>query len=313
MVSPERQIKESLEVSPNKTIKCCFVIVTCCIIWLTILASIILIMNHCSQNTATHSINNSSAGCIIDTITTPNHDININMDSAGIVFNNKDEHKLSSIEINTPEQSGFLDSIIYNLTLAVNSINNVLTSGSILIAILTLFIGLVGFFAYHSLKEEVRNDLAKSDKIINQKVSEITQLENNIVTFKNDINERIKQIEHFKTLMINLARYSNKSFDYLLLTTLYNVADRINDEDLRDKVFHDFSIISLYRKDLYFDDKESAELLQRKKEAIEYLIQTASEDDIKEFESILQDETDNEIRRKIIELITSVKKLKNKS
>lgn len=187
----------------KKTIKWCFIIATICICLLTIIAGYIIISNQNSQNTANSLIHTAQLVCNTDSVsksyTEPaidnNNKVFKNADSTDTSLNNVNKHTVSNNESQKQETSGILDSVVYNLTLAVNSVNNVLTSGSIFIAILTLFIGLVGLFGYHSLKTDVKEELDKTISTVDEKNKDlnddIDKKVNNVLNEIVDINHTI--------------------------------------------------------------------------------------------------------------------------
>lgn len=346
----------------NLFVKICFALVTLCIVGLTVIAGYILISNHKSQiighdlvqDVAISYDKNSKE---IDS----KNSINNNSDSIGMTVINNDEHRVVNTELNLPEPSGLIDSIISELTLAVNSVNNVLTSGSILVAILTLFIALVGIFAYHDLKIDVRDELNKTNNLFNKNIQEA---KDSIITYKNVINSRLKEaqdkqksdiensnqiiedfknginnmvkeaqdkqtssfenfttvlnnfkieiknrIEHieiFNASMVAQFRFFNKSIDYLY-DVLSTLTEKLDDPLLRDMLFHDFYINTLYRYDIDPDSKESKAILHHKKAAIEFLKDKGTIEDIKDLEIVAENEPNEEIKQKIYELIGIIK------
>lgn len=210
----------------KKTIKWCFIIATFCICILTLIAGFILISNLNSQNTTNKLIRNAPLICNTDSVSEKNN----------MVFKNAEYSDTSIININKnseaqkTEPSGILDSVVYNLTLAVNSVNNVLTSGSIFIAILTLFIGLVGLFGYHSLKTDIKEELEKTIINVDEKNKELNA----------DINEKNKnlkiEIEKIKTTIDDCCDKSRHD-----IKDLTNRLDRIRqqiNEDIQVKTLN---------------------------------------------------------------------------
>lgn len=121
------------------------------------------------------------------------------------------EKTTTSIGSNNPAS---LDSIVFNLTLAVNAINNVLSGGAIALGILTLFIGLVGLFGFNTLRDSIREYTEKHNKETQDSIDEIktrinnafnefainqnTRLDNHnnsIASFIDDINTRFNNFE----------------------------------------------------------------------------------------------------------------------
>ena len=330
------------KISPirNGLIKACFIIATLCIAWLTYLASEILITYHQSQSNVSFTIEQAAGYHHADSVDIrPKHEINYSSDSSGISVLNVDDHKILNTELNLSEPSGLLDSIVYNLTLAVNTVNNILTSGSILIAILTLFIALVGIFAYHDLKNDIQEKLDKGktdvqkilgnekterekfvttvnetlcEEITNRKNFE-TPINNRIITIEQKIDECCKEAKYKMKILektqIKQDIYFKKSIEYLY-TISTNQLENDEDNTLRDSLYHDLQIMMLYRYEIYQDNQESDIILHQKKSALDYLMEedNGKEEDIPDLEYVAQNDPNEEIRRRAIEVIGVIKK-----
>lgn len=211
------------------TVKTSFIIATLCIACLTLIASYILLSNYHSQNTANNLINNAVTSCKVDSLKNePVNAMNNIVDSTSNAVIKVNEPHSSAIESTLSDPAYSLDSIVYNLTLAVNSINNVLTSGSIFIAILTLFIGLVGLFGYHSLKSDIKEDLNKT----------MSETSDKVAGLKKDLNEKInkaeKRIDHIRDIIDECCNDSKEQI-LNLNKELLTLKDTIN-SDIQDKL-----------------------------------------------------------------------------
>lgn len=222
----ETDIKRKL----YKTVKISFIIATICIVCLTIIASVILLSNYHSQNTSNSLIKHIATSCKMDSLNSESNNAKfVHIDTIDTRYDiNKINEKNSANIVSKPtETTDFLNSIVYNLTLAVNTINNILTSGAIFIAILTLFIGLVGLFGYHSLKTDTKDELYKTMTEVNGKGSEL----------KKDINKRVdKTEESIKDIRKTIEECCNDSKKQILslnkelLTLKDNIDKEIQDE-----------------------------------------------------------------------------------
>lgn len=318
-------------------------IATLCIVWLTYLASDILISNHRSHN-VTCSIEHAPRCCNADSVIRSQNAINLQDDSVGISAKNLDEHRDLSTETNISKSpNNLLDSIVFNLTLAVNSINNVLTSGSIFIAILTLFIALVGIFAYHDLKNDIKEKLDEKETEIQETISdEITKIDsfitdtNNLISTERNsriqlettLNSQCIEIEkkidecceraHQKMQILENTQFKQDLYFKKSIEYLYTISSILleNDENnsLRDSLYHDLQIMLLYRYEINQDDNESSVILHQKKSALDYLKDedNGKEEDIPDLEYVAQNDSNEDIRRKAIETIGVIKKRINK-
>ena len=346
----------------NRIVKKCFNTAFWCILVLTILAGFILILNCCSQCTGSGLVKNPLISYETDSNKVQSRfAINYYGDSSRIAVINANRYNRSDGDLDYSNSSDWLNSIVSNLTLAVNSVNNVLTAGSILIAILTLFIAVIGLFAYHNLKTDIKDELNKTSNNLNQNLQEtkdsiehyksdinsiiseardkqessieksnksnedfkneikklieevqkeqassIENINKNIEVFKNEINNRVSTIESFSNSMVAQARYFNKSIDFLYFVSS-TIIEKVNDASLRDILFHDFYINSLFQYDFDPDSNESKTILHRKKAALEFLKDKGTLEDIKDLETIAENESNEEIIRKVQELIGIIK------
>ena len=303
-------------------IKWGFGVAASCILWLTVLASIILITNQCSQKNASYSMMDLAKYYSKDSIDDISENImKFHVDSTGKSVISIDEQNVSNTELYIPEPSGILDSIVYNLTLAVNSINNVLTSGSILIAILTLFIALVGIFAYIDLKKDVTSSMDKARTDIKDFKTEISE---NIASdneerelFEKNIKESYQEVQQkmqfLENRQIKQTRFFKKSKEYLytISNCLLDLSDK--GEELNNELYHDLHIITLYHYEPDENSKEYADLIQEKIEAIENLKNSGTLDDIPDLEIVAKNEHNDEIRKQIQGLIGIINYKNNQS
>ncbi len=120
-------------------------------------------------------------------------------------------------------QSYNLDSIVYYLTLAVDTVNNVLSGGAIALGILTLFLGLVGLFGFNTLKDDIDNKTKVFADNFNER---ITLIEGKVDKLQSSTEEKTESIEtkfndfinNYKSLVRSLnaqERYTNKSIKFL--------------------------------------------------------------------------------------------------
>lgn len=257
-----------------KTIKTCIGIATLCIALLTGLAGYLLISNFDTIDSKV-SINSEQCDCS-----------NSNTNKT-IVNNNQPKSstdKSSTIvegSSNADNYNGLLDSIVYNVTLAVNSVSNVITSGSIFIGIITLFIGIVGLFGYHHLKEDINrysSIFKKTEKLVNSA-------------------EEVK-----KSLSIQQS-YIDKSNDSLF-NTLYSIANQLQDKDrarmIIQKQLHAIQIINLYRPCV--NPEDYAEVNKKKNAALLFLWANGDIKDLKHLEFVIDKDNNDDIRKQAQEL-----------
>ncbi len=196
------------------------------------------------------------------------------------------------------------------MMIELNAINNILTWGSFIIATLTIIAAVFGIVGFVEFKKSVNKDVEKIGKITTDFTTKINSFikdsDQTIEDYKNDIKNKILEIESFKSTIIAQVRYFNKSLEYLY-TVSSILIDKDGNDELGNFLYHDLNIISLYRYEPSDNNDVSSAILQAKKEAIENLKDIGTLDDIVDLEIIVQNEPNEEIKRKIQELIGIIK------
>ncbi len=132
-----------------------------------------------------------------------------------------------------------------SLAIAVNSVSNVIGWTSVIIAILTLFVALAGFFGYRYLLSTIKSSTESSEKLINSHLEKLISKQkdfDNSVVLISSLADRLADYEKF---MRNTNRYLYESLD--------KVANQIGDKDLGIKILefmlHNYQITNLYSSD----------------------------------------------------------------
>ena len=258
-----------------KTIKTCIIAATLCIVFLTGLAAYLLISNF---NSLGSNIPIQTEQCD----NTCNQATKSDQSQTPAKNNNTTEVNAS----NADQHNGLLDSIVYNVTLAVNSVNNVITTGSIFIGIITLFIGIVGLFGYHHLKEDIN------------KYSSIFRKTEALV----------KSADELKQSLIAQQTYIEKSNESLM-KTVYAIANHIQDEETARELLkqqsHIAEIINLYRPCI--NPEDLVEVRNKKIASLLYLLENGTIDDLTDLQYILEHDQDKDVRAKAQEVIIRIK------
>lgn len=130
---------------------------------------------------------------------------------------------------------------IGSLTLAVNTINNIFTWSAVMIAVLTLIIGILGGIGYIMIKRSQDDNIKKVDKKIAEINSKKQELDNYIYQTK-IIEKKLKAQEKY---MINSNEYSYKALD--------TIANQISDSEkaivILKFILHNYQIANLYSAD----------------------------------------------------------------
>lgn len=210
------------------------------------------------------------------------------------------------------------ESPIEAITLEMNSINNILTWGSFIVAILTIVAAVFGIAGFVELKSGVNN--------------KIKDFENTLKKTEDIEKEFNRVMSKYETLVQSFnahERYTNKSIEYLYeaiylfinnpgpngLSGGLPIAPNGPDDGsngpvgsnqgILNDLFHKLQILKLYRCSL--DDKENEDeakaIKHGKKTALEYLKVEGTKDDLPDLEYVAKHEQDESIKNRIHEVI----------
>ncbi len=326
------------------------IIVTLCIIYLTSLAGDSFKSSIQAQDVRNELIMNSAnidSSCCINTLPTYQKDSALMDKDSSLaakqpVIVEKDSitaNKRSNKSItNSPN---FLDSIVFNLTLAVNAVNNVLTSGSIFIAILTLFIGLVGLFGFYSVKQDLKDKIDEFETEINNINTKVTDNEDKITKtnkliqdccsetnekykdFENRFNESLEHnlaeidirnqivnasIQDFQNFHSRQEAYINQTINYLYQATSA-IINQMSDQDqartILSRIYHDIQIARLYRTSLNAENNVAYD--RDRFAAFAYLETNGTIEDIPHLQYVEQHDPNENNRRRAIEVIAIIR------
>lgn len=295
-----------------------------------------LIKSNCIQNNAQDTTALYQKSVEIDssskTIQFSSNNSNITTAKTDTVITTQEKNTTSTSN-NNPAS---LDSIVFNLTLAVNAINNVLSGGAIALGILTLFIGLVGLFGYNTLKEDIREYKLKHDKDTQKTIEELesqltrdydefttnqnnifvelkrttdehtnkinTKLENFYVTihdYSNKVDLYAHLIDDIRKALTQQARYIDQTINIFFKATYSNISQMKDKEQanlLLANLFHDFQIAKLYRNN--FETDEVSDIDVNLITALEYLEENGTMEDIPHLEYVAQNDTNDDNRNR---------------
>ena len=329
----------------NKIIFWIIILVAFGIISITIITDICIIKKHCCSKSI-----EQITSTVVDKIPDVDYQISVT-DSLTTKSNNEtipQSISLDSLNHNTNHQattteglvhdnnasnlqSHNLDSIVYYLTLAVDTVNSVLSGGAIALGILTLFLGLVGLFGYNTLKEDINDKTHRFKETLDNQSKDI-------VLFKEETKEQIESIEErfngfmnkYESLVQSLnaqEQYTNKSIEYLYEAiylflnnpgsdglngsspTSHNGPDDGSNgpvggtQDILNDLFHKLQILKLYRCSLDEDEDEARTIKHGKKTALEFLAENGTKNDLPDLIEVAKHEQDESIKNRIHEVI----------
>ncbi len=226
---------------------------------------------------------------------------------------------------------------IYNaLTVEVNAINNILTWGSFLVAVLTIATAVFGILSVSAFREETRNNIKSSNKEIDNikigltkafnefSIDQNTRLDNLDSTIHEHINDANTRLDNFirtinentdivnrYTTQIDIvrealnqqARYFDHAISYLYQATYSNISlmeDQVLAQQLLDNLYHELQITTLYSVDLDANDNPNNNI--NKIAALEYLIENGTMADIQHLDYVENHDPNEHIRRRAIEV-----------
>ena len=227
-------------------------------------------------------------------------------------YNQKDQTETNTVK-NEIEPSnneyGFLNDIVSNLTLAVNSVNNVLTGGSIALGILTLFIGIVGLFGFHSLKNDFNESKASIEKYKNDVNDILSDHEKQIcqmTQIKESISIHNKTLGHYNNALYRIAveiANANKPNES-------NKPNEPNESDgLLEIVTHNYQIAQLYS----CLNREDFSSLDNTFAPFSYFIERGTMEDITHLTYIAKHHPNDRIRDEALEIIGRIKQRNKES
>lgn len=165
--------------------------------------------------------------------------LSVNADSLS-TYNASDTVSQQALQIKEISESS--TGSVSDLTLVVNAVNNIITWTSIMIATLTLFIGLCGFFGYHQIKQNMEKNAIENTKIVDNKIEEL--------------NKKKKEIDKYISLTQTILEKTNIQEKYMykanqyLYEALDKIANQIEDTKtanaILNEILHNFQVTNLY-------------------------------------------------------------------
>ncbi len=220
--------------------------------------------------------------------------------------------------------------IIDALTLEVNAINNILTWGSFIVAALTIAAAIFGILGVSAFRQETRNSIKSSKKVIDDMKNTIDSFFIDVNTrlddFQQDTNTRLNdfmttiddftnsvdcytaQIDNINYTLTQQTRYFYQVINYLYQVTYSNI-EQMEDQTLAQQLlennFHELQIAMLYRTNLQADEAPDVEI--NRIAALEYLEDNGRIEDIPHLEYIAQQDPNERIRNRAFEIIGRIR------
>lgn len=313
----------------NNSVFSLVIIVGFFIISLICITDYCLIKSNCSrvnpQDTTSLSQNQFDNDSLTKPVALFSNDSNRTTSKTDTVITTEEKTTTSS---NSTNNLISYDSIVFNLTLAVNAINNVLSSGAIALGILTLFIGLVGLFGFNTLKDDIREYKEKHDKdskilIDNMQANlmnthyEFAKNQNKklesyndaINEYKNDVNSYIHQIDDLvRESHTKQTKYINQTINHLYKIA-YPIIEQMEDKEfannILESIFHDLQIARLYHTVLNSDDDSDNDI--NIIAAFEYFKENGRLGDIPHLEYVAKNDSNERIRNLALEIIGRIR------
>lgn len=177
-----------------------------------------------------------------------------------------------------------------DLTLAVNAINNILTWGSFIVAVLTIAAAIFGILGVSAFREETKNSIKFNKNQLKSFSSKITSNTSIVKDTQKKQKDFISDINDLKYQFSQQKRFLERASENLFQTTEL-IAFQLQDESEAIKLldFNNYckNIILLYRAIMDDDDQETIiDIQDQKINAIDFLKINGSLEDIKHLEYV---------------------------
>lgn len=179
------------------------------------------------------------------------------------------------------------------LTLAINTVNNVLTWATIAIGVITLFVAIYGLVSFRNLKKDLSNKESEIDK-------KILTIQSDVQTINNKTTEIINKETQFQQKQeIRNLYFQNINLLLNRLSTIY--ANQTSNADSNNSFFglevlHHYHLISLFLTE-YSSNNDSSFL---------FLSALGTENDVKYLQCIADNDDNQTKRKKASETIGSI-------
>jgi hypothetical protein len=173
---------------------------------------------------------------------------------------------------------------ISELTLFVNGMNNIISSFSILLGIVTIIISVASFLGFRHLK----NDITKEKESIQQISSGVSTM---LKSFE-------KELESSKSIKIEVDLQNKyiESSNMFIYKSMMVMATKLNDKALLNDVHKKVQVIQLFTKDPI-----------ARYTALQFLSQQGSIEHLSDLEYVAQNDSNNENRKFAREIIGIIK------
>ena len=180
------------------------------------------------------------------------------------------------------------------LAVEVNAVNNILTWGSFIVAVLTIVAAVFGVTGFIQLKNNLENQLAQ--------YSSIFEKAENLVNSANGLKQSL-EAQHL---------YIEKSNEFLF-QSVFAIANQIPNKDIAKKLLkrqsHIAEIINLYRPCIKPED--IADVRSKKLAALFFIQANGTKDDLPHLLFVSKNDIDEVIRDKALDIYYSIKHRKN--
>lgn len=180
------------------------------------------------------------------------------------------------------------------LAVEVNAVNNILTWGSFIVAVLTIVAAVFGITGFIQLRNNLQN-----------------RLDQYYPVFK-EAEALVKSADELKKSLAAQQSYIDSCNDSLI-RTVYSITNQIQDKDIARKIIqkqlHAAQIINLYRPCINPENKASVRT--KKLAALLYLQQNIEDEDLTHLEFVIDNDSDSDIIKQALELALYLKMKNN--
>lgn len=176
------------------------------------------------------------------------------------------------------------------LAVEVNAVNNILTWGSFIVAVLTIVAAVFGITGFIQIKSNLDNKLNQFSPIFEE------------------AKGLVKSADELKQSLIAQQTYIEKSNESLM-KTVYAIANHIQDEVIAKELLkqqgHIAEIINLYRPCI--NPEDLVEVRNKKIASLLYLQENGTSDDLPDLVFVLENDPDPDVRAKAQKVIIIIK------
>ncbi len=214
----------------------------------------------------------------------------------------------TNVDINPVQNEVSLDSIVFNLTLAVNSISEILTGATWALTAITVLIALLGFLGYSRLNKDIKRHNEELLKRTDVQDSIINEYKNLVNSLREEQKSFIEKNQKIINILNQQDLYFSQTINYLYQAT-DAICNQIKDESkskiILNNLYHGVHIANLYH--CIIDEQNDRVSDNDKFAAFSYLEENGTEEDIIHLEFSANNDPNKNNRIRATEIIGRIR------